>query len=67
MVRNILDVWRAFKLEVSSGGSDVGYSDTSVDMVEGLLSLGADTVAVAAAAAHASTPISGVRCSRAAG
>ena len=54
------------KLEGSSGESEWGASGARVDIVAGLIVLGADAVAVAAVAARASDRKSGVRCYRAA-
>ena len=50
------------KLEGSSGGYEMCASGSMVDMVTGLITLGMNKVAVAAAAARASDIISGVGC-----
>ena len=51
------------KLEGFSVEADRGFAGSRVDMVSGLLALGADAVAVAEVGAHASVLISGVRWS----
>ena len=48
-------------MEGSSGGSERGSSGEIVYMMEGLITLGADVVAMALAEARASDLISGVR------
>ena len=54
------------KMEGSLGESDKGASGARVEIVAGLLALGANSVEMTSAAAHASDIRSGVRCSRAA-